>query len=71
MNITLPKLYLLHERKGGFVCELVGISKGYMLRLTEISSSYRIYAWVKNSYATGSNSQSFAALVEEKIHQKI
>lgn len=53
------------------MCELVGISKGYRLRLTEISSSYRIYAWVKNSYATGSNSQSFAALVEEKIHQKI
>lgn len=34
-------------------------------KLTEISSSYKIYAWVKNSYATGSNSQSFAAYIHK------
>lgn len=39
----------------GLLCAQVTI------KLTEISSSYRIYAWVKNSYATGSKSQSFAA----------
>ena len=29
--------------------------------ITEISSSYNIYAWVKNSQATGSRSESLAA----------